>query len=154
MSGPQRDVLIEKTIRDVKHGDAPAAQRDLQDILFRDTDLRNPANKNAVNVREHLMQDGEALHAGAGLSHGLLQKLGFPDPMIEKTIHDLQAKNGDAAMRDVQQLLARDATPSDRADKQLKDDHQSLHAAGMPDNALVKLGFPMPDIQIVRNTAR
>ena len=154
MSVPQHDVLIEKTIKDVKHGDANAVQKDLQDIRFRDTDLRNPANKNGASVREHLMKDGEALHSGAGLSHGLLQKLGFPDPLMENTIHDVQAKNGGAVMRDVQQLLARDASPSDPANRQLKDDHQRLHAAGMADDTLVKLGFPMPDVKMHGGTAR
>lgn len=145
MSGQQHDVLIDKTIKDVKHGDVQAVQKDLQDILFRDTDLRNPANKNAVNVREHLIKDGEALHAEAGLSHGLLQKLGFPDPLIDKTVHDWQAKNGQSVMADMRQLLARDA--SDPTGRQLKDDHERLHAAGVPDDTLAKLGFPQPDVQ-------
>jgi hypothetical protein len=146
MNGPQHDVLMDKTIKDVKHGDAQAVQKDLQEILFRDTDLGNPANKNAAHVRQHLIQDGEALHAGAHLSHGLLQKLGFPDPLMEKTVHDLQARDGAAATGDIQQLLARDAKPSDPTHRELKEDHQRLHAAGMRDDALVKLGFPMPDI--------
>jgi hypothetical protein len=145
MSAPQHDVLIERTINDFKSGNSDAAQHDLSEVLLRDSDPRNPANKSSAGVAARLAHDADALHTGTGLTRGALERLGFPDPLMEDTIHEIKTKHIGAALRDAQKLLARDGKTSEPDDKQLKDDHERLHAAGVRDDLLVRLGFPRPD---------
>jgi hypothetical protein len=145
MSAPQHDALIDRTIRDFKSGNSDAVQHDLSEILLRDSDPRNAANKSSADVTAHLANDADVLHAGTRLTRGALEKLGFPDPLMEDTIDEVKTKHIGAALRDAQRLIARDGKTSEPDDQQLKDDHERLHAAGVRDNLLVKLGFPMPD---------
>jgi hypothetical protein len=145
MSAPQNDPLIERTIRDFKSGNSDAVQHDLSEILLRDTDARNPANNSPADVAANLAHDADLLHTGTGMTRGALEKLGFPDPLMEDTIHEVKTKHIGAALRDAQRLLARDGKTSEADDKQLKDDHERLHAAGVRDDLLVRLGFPKPD---------
>ncbi len=139
MSAPEHDALIDKTAKDIKAHHTEAVQEDIHEVLARDTNRFDPANEG--NAR--LLQDENALRAKTGLSPAALQKLGFPDPLIENAVRDIQARDAEGILIDLIHLLARDGKGP--GSKQLKEDHRQLHDAGMNELSLVNLGFPMPD---------
>ena len=146
MGAPQHDPLFDRTMRDFKSGNSEAMQQDLNELLLRDSDPRNPANKSAADVSARLAHDADMLHTATGMSRGALAKIGFPDPLMDAAVEAVKTKHISAALRDAQRLLARDGKQCEADDKQLKDDHLRLHAAGVRDDLLVTLGFPRPDV--------
>lgn len=166
MSG---DALVQKALADGSHGNKAAFQQDILNILRRDTDLSNPANKNPEHVKANLKRDGEALHKG-GIDNATLRRLGFPvdndapsnqaktpaarppegssDPLMDKAKLDISKRDTASLTNDLIQILQRDAKAGDPVGtrQRLQNDHQALHAMGIPDETLEKLGFPMPEV--------